>query len=73
MEMDDILVFTLFWINAAIAYYLTLKAGLEHETVYISVIVALLTIYYLSVFKHWVEFKTIALNQKDAPDQKPVR
>lgn len=60
-------VFTLFWINAAIAYYLTVEAGLGHEPVYLSVILVILTIYYLTVFKHWKEFKTLTPNQALGP------
>jgi len=60
-------VFTLFWINAAIAYYLTVQAGLEHAPVYLTVIVALLTVYYVTVLKHWRLFKTRASNQTLRP------
>lgn len=63
----SVYVFTLFWINAAIAYYLTVQAGLGHEPTYLAVIVALLTLYYLTVFKHWKQFKTRAPNQTLRP------
>jgi hypothetical protein len=56
-------VFRLFWINAAIAYYLTLEAGLGHEPVYFGVILVILTVYYLTVFKHWKQFKAITPNR----------
>jgi hypothetical protein len=60
-------VFTLFWINATIAYYLTLQAGLEHEPVYVAVIVVILAVYYLTVFKNWKQFKAGAPNQTLRP------
>jgi hypothetical protein len=65
--------FTLFWINAAIAYCLTLEAGLEHEPAYLSAMLAILAVYYLTVFKYWKEFKPIAPKSKNTPDQESVR
>lgn len=62
-----VFVFTLFWINAAIAYYLTVEAGLGHEPVYLGVIVAILAVYYLTVFKYWKEFKAGTPNQTLGP------
>jgi hypothetical protein len=58
-------VFTLFWINAAIAYYLTIEAELGHEPVYLGVILVILIAYYLTVFKHWKEFKAITPNNEN--------
>ena len=60
-------VFTLFWINAAIAYYLTIQAGLEHEPVYVAIIVVILAVYYLTVFKNWKRFGTGTPNQALRP------
>jgi hypothetical protein len=60
-------VFTLFWINAAITYYLTIQAGLEHEPVYVAVIVVILSVYYLTVFKNWKQFKARTPNQALRP------
>jgi hypothetical protein len=60
-------VFTLFWINAAITYYLTIQAGLEHEPVYVTVIVVILSVYYLTVFKNWKQFKAATPNQTLRP------
>jgi hypothetical protein len=60
-------VFTLFWINAAITYYLTLQAGLEPEPVYVAVIVVILAVYYLTVFRNWKQFKATMHNQALRP------
>jgi len=60
-------VFTLFWINAAITYYLTIQAGLEHEPLYLAVILVILAVYYLTVFKNWKQFKAGAPNQTLRP------
>jgi len=60
-------VFTLLWINTAVAYYLSVQAGLEHEPVYLAAIMVLLLVYYVTVFKHWTQFKAGAPNQTLRP------
>ena len=52
-----VLVFTLFLLNLALVYFLTLRAGLSNELVYVTVAAIIIGVYYFTTFRYWALFK----------------